>query len=445
VHDGNYLESRIALLFALRGNFTSLPLDSNTDVFTIQFWRGANGYSLAGIISPASTRPFQSPPPVNHQPGEGSQFRDRQPPVDDAAFGIVRDVYSPCRRDSRRPRTRTIHRRGGRSAEKSKGADPVVSPGQQPWSAPPLSPRTEHHRRTTTVGRAVPAKKKKNRGKTCGYHLNASTSVAPGVRRRRHGETANGMRNEWTNGWTDGRSSAVNARVPTVRRAGSAADWEDAVRRWSAMVRSRTLGSPLVVPSALSLPLRAAAPLLDSEETKRLRAQPRIFWPSVSRAPPPLFSARARARPAATVRTPLHGALRSSIHRKNVPLARERRACMCAASARRIRARARGVFSCDRVSASLEGVVASRGSGTFSRNSVWRTRNRRKSRRPQPARWREATAGGGSAISTYRAIEIRVTWYERAAPIGWRNRRNVKTRLVARRNVFRINGAARKE
>lgn len=50
---------------------------------------------------------------------------------------------------------------------------------------------------------------------------------------------------------TDGRSSAANARVPTVRRAGSAADWEDAVR-------SPDLWWPLV---ALSASPTAAPPL----------------------------------------------------------------------------------------------------------------------------------------------------------------------------------------
>jgi len=42
VHDGNYLESR-TLYYSRLEEATSLPLDSNTDVFTIQFWRGANG------------------------------------------------------------------------------------------------------------------------------------------------------------------------------------------------------------------------------------------------------------------------------------------------------------------------------------------------------------------------------------------------------------------
>lgn len=77
----------------------------------------------------------------------------------------------------------------------------------------------------TTAGRRQSLSGEENKVKTeCEFHLNAPASIATAVGRRRTVRGASERTNVRANGRTDGRSSAINARVPTVRRAGSAAD-----------------------------------------------------------------------------------------------------------------------------------------------------------------------------------------------------------------------------
>lgn len=134
------------------------------------------------------------------------------------------------------------------------------------------------------------------------------------------------------------------------------------------MVRSRTLGGPLVVTSAS--PHRTAAPLLHGRDKAAARAASHFLTLRLAGSPPSSrfsLSRRARARPAAPHFTPPLGSIQ---YREGIPLVRERTSvCTFATDSELVCVH--GVFNRDRVSTSIEGVVvnpvfASR--GRLSRN-----------------------------------------------------------------------------
>lgn len=211
-----------------------------------------------------------------------------------------------------------------------------------------------------------------------------------------------------TDGRTDGRAR-VNARVPTVRRAGSAADWEDAVCRCSAMVRSRTLGGPLVVPSA---PHRTAEPLLDGRDKAAARAASHFLTLRLAGSPLSFFrSLSARARALATVRTPLHDALKFDSPREctaRSPANSERMfVCMYVCAQRR---EAGGFTAYTNASLPRSRLHFDRGGRCkprlHRRRLLWNLAHDRQKQSWQAKR-REATAG----MEAQFLLENRITWY----------------------------------
>lgn len=89
-------------------------------------------------------------------------------------------------------------------------------------SAPPLSSPMEHRCRMTTAGQTVLRQENRKNVRISLERVGRDESQKKAIRRddKRYAKQTN----ERTNERTDGRSSAVNTHVPTVRRAGSAAD-----------------------------------------------------------------------------------------------------------------------------------------------------------------------------------------------------------------------------
>lgn len=164
------------------------------------------------------------------------------------------------------------------------------------------------------------------------------------------------------------------------------------------MVRSRTLGGPLVVPSAP--PHRTAAPLLDGRDKATARAASHFLTLRLAGSPPSsivcltlslLARARARPRPSAPHFTPPL----DSIHGEGIPFARSLASEYAYFATN---SRTRGVFNHDRVSTSIEGRREPR--KKLSRNSARRAPTTTTGGTTR-SDWR-----GESAISTYRVIEI---------------------------------------